>query len=966
MTLTRLTGTIRQFWEGEKVRQNMRDIIKARKWPRRQDLKAKKNSSNSKSFSLFGKKIKVKYIWRFIQISAAVVVFGSAGLFAWYSKDLPTPGKIRQRQAIESTKILDRNNNLLYEIHGEEKRTVLKTEDIPEIMKQATLTAEDRNFYNHIGIDFKGLARSVLKNAFEGSRVGGSTITQQFVKNAILTNQKTIDRKIKELILSLELEAMFDKDEILTFYLNDIPYGSNNYGVESAAKDFFDKDAIDLELHEAALLAALPQLPTYYSPYGTHTDDLKERRDWILNSMAELGYITQQEANEAIAQDLGVTPQDESSIKAPHFVFYVKEQLVEMFDEQTVEEGGLIVHTSLDPDLQAKAEEAVRSGIDRIKSRGGSNAAIASVNPDNGEILAMVGSVDYFDSENDGNVNVTVSERQPGSSFKPIVYAAGFKEGHNYNPATTLWDVPTTFDGNYKPKNYDGSFRGPVSVRYSITRSLNIPAVKMLGLVGLEDALDTAHEMGITTLNDPERYGLSLVLGGGEVKPLDMATAYATFANGGTHRPATSITKVENSAGNVLFEHTEGTDEKDVLPREIAYEMTSILSGNSTRESSFNALYFPTHQVAAKTGTTNEYRDAWTVGYSRGLATAVWVGNNDNSPMSNAPGATVAAPIFQNYMENALAGMEVREFEKPDTIKTVTVDKLSNKLPTDSSPETVTDIFAPWQIPNEKDDIHVKVKVNKINGKLATDLTPSELIEEKVFTIIHSEMPDKPNWEQPVIAWAESHEIVTGEPPTEEDDMYNEGNLPQVKITSPNNGETVTGNFKFTATASAEFGIRQVEFKVDNALVKNDITKPYEASAKASDFSPGEHTLKVNVIDNNGALVSAELTFSVESDSTAPSPVTDVSAQSLDQAVRLSWTNPSDEDLERVKIYLSTSPGSLGTLYPTEPLVNPDSSSNFTVTGLTNSTTYYFTLRPVDSSGNIKKDTSQVSATPSS
>lgn len=637
-----------------------------------------------------------------------------------------------------------------------------------------------------------------------------------------------------------------------------------------------------------------------------------------------------------------------------------------MFDEQTVEEGGLIVHTSLDSNLQSKAEAAVDKGIEKVKSRGGSNAAIVSVNPDNGEILAMVGSVDYFDTENDGNVNVTVSERQPGSSFKPIVYATGFKEGHNFSPATTLWDVPTTFNGNYTPKNYDGSFRGPVSVRYALTHSLNIPAVKMLGLVGLEDALNTAHEMGITTLNEPERYGLALVLGGGEVKPLDMATAYATFANGGTHRPAVSILKVENSAGNILFEHQNGTDEKDVLPREIAYQMTDMLSSNSTRDSSFGALYFPNNQVAAKTGTTNEYRDAWTVGYSPDLATAVWTGNNDNTPMNNAPGATVAAPIFQDFMANALADMEPRQFEKPDTIKNVTVDKLSTKIPTDSSPETITDLFSPWQIPTKQDDIHVKVSINKVNGKLATDLTPNDLIEEKVFTVVHSEMPDEPSWEQPVLSWAESHGIVTGEPPTEEDDMYTEKTLPQIKITSPKNGDNVTGNFNFAATVSAHFGVKLVEFKVDDALVGHDTKKPYQANAKASDFSAGEHTLRVNAIDTNGALTYQEIKFNVESDSKAPGKATSVNAQSLNKSVRLSWTNPNDEDLEKVKIYLSTSPGSLGNLYPTEPTVHPSTDSNFTITNLVNGATYYFTIRPVDSSGNINKDTSQTSATPSS
>lgn len=908
-----------------------------------------------------------KKFWRAVKLAALGLVFFTSALFAWYAKDLPTPGKIRKRQAIESTKIIDRDGELLYEVHGDQNRTILKAEDIPDTVKQATLTAEDRNFYNHIGVDFKGLARSVFRNVFTGSRVGGSTITQQFVKNAILTNKKSLDRKIKELILSLEIEAMFSKDEILTFYLNEIPYGNNNYGIESAAKAFFGKDAKDLTLDESALLAAIPQRPTYFSPYGTHTDELKVRRNWILQSMVELGYSTQALADEAMSKEITVLPRRDS-IEAAHFVFYVREQLVEMFDEQTVEEGGLTVTTSLDVDFQRKAQDAINAGMSKVQSYNGSNAALVSVKPETGEILAMVGSHDYFDTEHDGNVNVTLAERQPGSSFKPIVYAAGFKS--KYNPGTVLWDVPTDF-GNYRPNNYNGNFNGPVTIRQALSNSLNIPAVKMLGLVGLDEALKTANDMGLTTLTDRDRYGLSLVLGGGEVRPLDMAGAFAVFANGGTYRPPVSILKVESPDGKVLFEHRQGKGEKEVLDPNIAAEITDILSDNNARSLVFgtrSALYFPNRPVAAKTGTTQEFRDAWTVGYTPGLSTAVWVGNNNNTPMrGGADGSVVAAPIFHTYIETALAGNDIRQFTKPSTLKSITVDKLSNKLPTDKSPETITDLFAPWQVPTERDNIHQIVKVNKINGKLATDLTPASFVEERVYTVIHSEKPKDPNWENPVLAWARDHGIEVGTPPTETDDQYTQDSIPKLSITSPSDEQTVAGNFTVDATASASLGIRSVDLEIDGIGQGFDATAPYSFSLKASELGVGEHKITVTVYDINGASTSQTITISIGNDTTPPGSVTGVTAESRNKGARLVWNNPTDPDVERVRLYVSTNPGQIGTLHPTEILVSPGSQGSLNLGDLANGTTYFFTLHAVDTSGNEAKTTaSQASATPGS
>ena len=911
---------------------------------------------------LMWKRLDKKKLWRGVRIGAVVVLFGIAALFAWYSKDLPTPGKIRERQAAQSTQIYDRDGKLLYEIHGEQNRTTLSSSDIPDTIKQAAVAAEDRNFYQHHGVDFKGILRSVFVDVFTGKRVGGSTITQQYVKNALLSNTKTFDRKIKELILSLEIESMFSKDEILTMYLNEIPYGSSIYGVETAAQSFFGKSAKDLSLQEVTMLAAIPQRPTYFSPYGTHTDDLKVRRNYILDTMADLGNIPRDQADTAKATEISAVPQKDS-IKAPHFVFYVREQLVDQFGEQRVEEGGLKVTTTLDSTLQEQAEAAIDKGMDKVRSHGGSNAALVSLRPATGEVLAMVGSANYFDTEHDGNVNVTLAQRQPGSSFKPIVYATGFKD--KFNPASTLWDVPTDF-GKYKPNNYNGQFNGPVSIRFALSNSLNIPAVKMLSLVGLDKALQTAHDMGITTLNEPDRYGLALVLGGGEVKPIDMATAFSVFADGGTFRPAVSILKVASGDGTTLFEHKDGTDEKDVLDPAIAYEITDILSDNAARSAIFgprSSLYFPKHRVAVKTGTTQEFHDAWTVGYTPDIATAVWVGNNDNHGMKNADGSVVAAPIFHTFMDSALGSMDNHEFVKPDSLKTVTVDKLSNKLPTDSSPETISDLFAPWQTPKTNDDVHVKVNVNKLNGKLATNLTPQSLIEEHTYTIVHSERPDNPSWENPVLDRARSMGIDLGTPPTETDDMYTDETIPTVSITSPSDGATVTGIFTVTANATAHFGVKSVKLTVDGITAEVDTTAPYSFSVKTSDLGVGDHNLTATVYDANDASTSQSIRVHVDGDTKAPDKVKNVSAVPQSQGALLSWTNPNDSDLERIRFYVSTVKDTLGTLYPTEVAVNPNSSSTFTLKNLAGLVKYYITLRPIDSFGNENQSTDQVSFT---
>lgn len=791
----------------------------------------------------------------------------------WISKDLPTPAKLAKLHATESTKILDRSGNILYQT-GEERRTVIDKDQIPENVKKATLAAEDANFYQHGGVDFKGIARAALKDILHFSTSqGGSTITQQFVKNALLTNEKTFTRKLKELVLSLEIEQIYSKDEILTMYLNEIPYGGNVYGIQEASQQFFNKPAKDLSLSEAATLAAIPRAPTYYSPWGSHTDKLFARKNYVLDRMAELGLATKEDV--AKAKTDGPTKENPSfqkkreAIKAPHFVMYVREKLVDLYGERLVNSGGLKVTTTLDAEKQKAAEEAIAANDARISKYNATNAALVSMDVKTGEMLAMVGGKDFFDVEHGGNVNVADSARQPGSSFKPIVYATAFKQ-QRYSPSFNLFDVTTDFNG-YVPHNYNQNTNGALTMRAALSNSLNIPAVKTLALVGLPEALKTAKDLGITTLTEPQRYGLSLVLGGGEVKPIEMAGAFSAFANKGVYHQPVSILKVEDPQGKVLYEYKEESNKSQAIDPQIAYEITDILDDDQARSMVFgfnNALNFGEYHVAAKTGTTNEFHDAWTVGYSPKIATAVWVGNNDNAKMKNgADGSVVAAPIFHAYMAKFL---DNSEFDRPAEIKEVSVEKFSNKLPTEYSKDVVKDIFASWQVPTEKDDINVKLRVNKTNGKLATDNTPAELIEEKLYTNIHNEWgadwKKYPNWEGPVRAWAEGAGYNLT-PPEEKDDSYN--SRPRISINSPSDNATVSGQFNVSVSANSDQGIDRVTYYIDNAEAASSNSNPFSSSIDSTKYSNGAKRLNARLTDKNGITSESTITININN-ATAP------------------------------------------------------------------------------------------------
>lgn len=594
-------------------------------------------------------------------------------------RKLPPLDEFNTRQVNQSTKLFDRTGKiLLYEIHGEEKRTVVPFEQIPETLKWATLVAENANFYNEPAFDWKAIVRAFIANVKEGKIIqGGSTITQQLVKNVFLTPEKTFARKIKELILAIELESKYPKQKIFEFYLNQIPYGSNAYGVEAASQTYFGKPVGTLTLEEAASIASLPKAPSYYSPWGTHKDELLQRKNYILERMEEFGYVSKEEKERAQKKEIVFAPPSIGVIKAPHFSLAVKDALIEMFGEERALKGGLRVFTALDWEMQGIAEKAVAEGALRNEELySGTNASLVAQDSNTGEILALVGSRDYFDKKIDGNFNVaTQGLRQPGSALKPFAYLTAFEKG--YSPKTMVFDVPTEFDttGNpeksYQPQNFDEKFRGPVSFEEGLAQSINVPSVKVLYLAGISNVLNNIHKFGVSTLKEFGRYGLSLILGGGEVKLIDLVGAYSVFAEEGTLHAQTFILKIEDANGKTVYERRD--DAKRVIDPQYPRLVSQILSDKQLRSALFqNSLaltVFPERDVALKTGTTNDYRDAWALGYTPSLVVGVWAGNNDNAPMQKHGSSILAAvPIWNAFLKEVIEKYPKELFTRPDPL----------------------------------------------------------------------------------------------------------------------------------------------------------------------------------------------------------------------------------------------------------------------------------------------------------
>lgn len=600
---------------------------------------------------------------------------------------LPDFNNFENRKVANSTKIYDRTGKIvLYNIHDNIKRTVISKEEMSNNIKLATIAIEDSNFYSHYGISPKGILRAVFVNVTTGEySQGASTITQQVVKQTLLTPEKTISRKLKEWVLAIKLDAQVKKDDILAIYLNESPYGGQIYGIEEASLAYFGKHASEISLPEAAYLAAIPQRPTYYSPFGNNRPALDARKDLVLRRMNDLGFITKEEYETAKNTKVTFLESADTSGKAYHFVFYVRNYLEEKYGKDVVENGGLKVITTLDYDLQKSAEEIVKQGaLDNDKKFKAKNAALVAIDPKNGQLLSMVGSRDYFDENIDGKFNIATALRQPGSSFKPIVYSLAFSKG--YWPETVLFDLETEFstlcspdskplDGSndekkcYSPQNYDDKFRGPVTLRQALQQSLNIPAVKLLYLVGIKDAITLAQNLGLSTLSDPNRFGLSLVLGGGEVTLLELTNAYATLANNGVHSDINFVLSVTDNEGNILEENK--VVQRDVLSKETTDILSNVLSDNNARVPAYslnNPLFFGDRPIAAKTGTTNDYRDVWIVGYTPSIVMGMWAGNNDNTPIDKSVAGLVVAPIWHQVMEKYLENKPIEHFDSPKKI----------------------------------------------------------------------------------------------------------------------------------------------------------------------------------------------------------------------------------------------------------------------------------------------------------
>jgi 1A family penicillin-binding protein len=751
-----------------------------------------------------------------------------AGVYAYYAKDLPDPGRIEtEQEEFETTKIYDRTGQvLLYEIFDPRlgDRTLVPIDQIPLYLRQATVAIEDKSFYENPGFDIRGFARAFYYYTLRGGRVqGGSTITMQLIKNVLIPVEERYkvlySRKIKEFILALEVSRRYSKDQILEWYLNSNFYGNLAYGVDAAAKVYFDKPVQELDLAECAMLAAVPQYPGL-NPIDA-PEEARQRQHLVLDAMMRQGYITAEEAVAAKYQKLDIKAREERyDIIAPHFSIYVRKRLEEMFGPELVYRGGLRVYTTLDLEMQNQAQEIARKWIAELQAQkqNVSNAAVVVINPRTGEILVMMGSLDYWDEKIDGQVNVALANRQPGSAFKPFTYVTAFSQG--YTAATMIMDVRTAFPDPpyppYVPENYDRKYHGPKRIRQTLACSYNMPAVKVLDMVGVKNVLNTAHRMGITTLNE-EYYGLSLTLGGGEVKLLDMTYAFSVFANGGTmaglpvqeqrlgyrELDPVAILRVEDRDGNVIWQYT-APETREVLSPQLAYLINDIMSDNNARAPMFGyeSPLKLSRPAAVKTGTTNDFRDAWTVGYTPQIVTGVWAGNSNNEPMERVAGSRGAAPIWHDFMEKVLEGMPVENFVRPPGLEEVEVCSVSGMLPTEHCPHKVKEIFIEGTAPTTYCNVHQVFRVNRETGKLATVYTPPELVDEVVYEIYPPEAAD----------WVREQGIP--QPPTQYDTAY--GPSPasgDVAITSPTPYAYLRGTIPIIGNAKAHnFQLYRLEY----------------------------------------------------------------------------------------------------------------------------------------------------------
>lgn len=711
-----------------------------------------------------------------VALSLCLIVGGLLCIWAATLK-IPDVASLSTRKVVQSTKIYDRTGTvLLYDLSKNTERTVVPIGDISPNIRNAAVAIEDANFYQHSGIRLTSIIRAFLADLIPGGNTqGGSTITQQVVKNSLLTTDRTIARKLKEWVLATRLEQVLPKDKILEVYLNESPYGGALYGVEAAAETFFGKHASDVTLAEGAYLAALPQAPTYYSPYGSHRRALDERKNLVLTRMLTLGFITKEEYDAAKDAVVEFQPAATSGIRAPHFVFYVQELLEAEYGEQALEQSGWKVVTSLDTTMQDQAETTLKNFAQSNQEQfNASNAALIALDPTNGDILAMLGSRDYFATDIDGAYNVAVAKpgRQPGSAFKPFVYAAAFLAG--YTPDTILFDVPTQFSTQpgcraedtandtppcYAPQDYDEKFRGPMTIRDALAQSINIPALKALYLVGIDNAISLARAMGISTLTNADQYGLTLVLGGGEVTLLDMVSAYGVFANEGVRTPPRAILRIEDQAGNVVKEYQ--TSPRPVLDRNVALQISDVLSDVQAKIPGYGVgspIFFPGYHVADKTGTTNDTRDAWVIGYTPHLVVGTWAGNNDNTPMVKKVAGLIVVPMWHDFFAKVLATRADEPFPEPlDT--TTSSDKPVLRGIWEGGDATTVDAFTLQPVPDTYGGLTKQRVIMNVHDILywvtksdPRGPQPQNPQDDAQFT----------RWEYGVRQWAQQHNLIDG------------------------------------------------------------------------------------------------------------------------------------------------------------------------------------------------------------
>lgn len=760
----------------------------------------------------------------------SVIALAMAAYVAVLGMSIPDMESIERSKVAESTKIYDREGKiLLYELHGEEKRTIIPFDEIPDIVKKATIAVEDRNFYLHAAIDWRSLARAFIVNVTNAGIVqGGSTITQQLAKNAFLDPDRTITRKIKEVFLSYRLEKKYSKDEILGLYLNRIPYGSNAYGIEAAAQTFFNKEAKALGVAETAFLVGLPKAPSYYSPWGSHLKEALARKNQTLSQMRNAGIITGDEQLRAEKEIIKFAPKL-SAIKAPHFVMMIQEYLTEKYGEDLIRTGGLRVRTTLDWDLQQSAEKAVTEGAARNeKLYKGKNAALVAEDPKTGQILAFVGGRDYFNESIDGNFNVAANGlRQPGSSIKPFAYYTAFVKG--LSPDTVLFDVETEFDTtgdperSYKPHNFDGKFRGPISLRSSLAESINVTAVKTLYIAGTGNVIKAAHAMGITTLNEKNRYGLTLALGGGEVKLADMVAAYSTLAQDGVRHRQSFIISIEDAKGKILEKYE---DEKNrVAEAQSIRLVNSILKDRDARAPLFGAgsalTSFGNQEVAIKTGTTNDYRDAWTFGYTPALVAGVWAGNSDNKPLEKNGGSILAAvPIWSAFMREALRDRPIESFPEPESA-------LRGK-------EVLDGNYAP------NGEIHSILNYIDKNDILGTE------------PINPGMDPQFENWEKGIFEWMEKNPEFRARMPGTASSTLGIS----IDMRTPKNGDFVSSPFTVEAAISGSENINRIQTLINGMVVMDEQITPSKSHTYRSVIGTAlgtQNTLSIKAYSEKGS-----------------------------------------------------------------------------------------------------------------